>query len=175
MEYDLVKYLALVYATSGTFLDNPDILNNIYVVSGTVNGGDWYIVNGSMQDWSYMESGCLDFTIEVAANSPQTLEGIDQVFLYNRDSMLAYIDSAGTGIYGTVTGPGGVPVKGAAVSVTGGDLKTFSDADGYYYKIVKEGTYMVNVSASGYSGASFSVVITPTDRTKNVDVPLTAK
>ena len=163
VEYDLVKYLGKIYSTSGTFLQNPDLMSSIYVDSGTINGGDWYIVNGSLQDWSYMESGCLDFTIEVADTSPSTEEGIDEVFLYNRDSIIAFIDAAGIGVYGKVTDSGNNPIVGARVYVNDGsidgDLRIFSDIDGYYYKILQTGNYTVKFSASGYQPYEEAVTI----------------
>ncbi len=156
-EYDLVKYIARLYSGSGIFLQNPDILADPDVDSGTINGGDWYIVYGSLQDWSYKERGCLDLTIEVAKESPQTLEGIEEVFLYNRDSMIEFIFAAGTGIYGKVIDENGSSMPGVSVylndGINDGDLITVTDSDGYYYKIVRPGDYSgysLKFSAAGY-------------------------
>ncbi len=165
IENDFVKYISRVYTAAGTFLTNPGILNDPpYVVQGTINGGDWYVANGTLQDWSYMEAGCMEVTIEVANSSPLTAEGIDQVFMYNRDSIIAYMDAAGTGVYGRIT-PNGTttPVAGAKVYIwattTEGDLQVRSDSDGYYFKILKNGTYTVYASSTGYSLASTTVTI----------------
>ena len=155
VENDFVEYLGLLYAGSGSqpFKDNPDIMT----ASGIINGGDWYVVNGSLQDWSYVDTGCMDMTIEVAESSPLTEAGIETVFQYNLGGMLAYIDAAGTGIYGLITDQSDeAPLEGVKVfSSTGSedyDLQTVSDSNGYYFKVLEPGkTYTINYELTGYS------------------------
>jgi carboxypeptidase D len=167
VEYDLVKYMAKdIYTQSGDFLDTPGLRTGTYVDAGTINGGDWYVITGSLQDWSYLETGCLDLTVEVADSSPLDSAGIEEYFLYNRDSITAYINAAGTGVYGVITDDSSSdPVAGASVLVNDGsgdgDLVTTSDSNGYYYKILKPGSYTLKVSADGYD--QFSQVVTITD------------
>ena len=156
VENDFVEYLGLIYAESGSqpFKDNPDIMT----ASGIINGGDWYVVDGSMQDWSYVDTGCLDMTIEVAKSSPLTETGIETVFQYNLGGMLAYIDAAGTGIYGLITDQSGDALEGVKVFLKLGavdyDLQTVSDINGYYYKVLEPGkTYTISYELAGYSPA----------------------
>lgn len=98
-QYDLVKAYAKTYTRAGSFLSNPDLYVDPYMDEGTINGGDWYVITGSLQDWSYTVTKCLDLTIEVADSSPGTEDEVQQVFLYNRDSILAYIGRAGEGTF----------------------------------------------------------------------------
>lgn len=91
----LVKSYAKTYTRAGDFLLNPDIYVSPYMDEGTINGGNWYIINGSLQDWSYTQTRCLDLTIEISRSDPSTEEGVEQVFIYNRDSIIAYINRAG--------------------------------------------------------------------------------
>ena len=44
-----------------------------------------------------------EWSAAASYHSPQTSAGIEEVYLYNRDSIMAYIDSAGTGVYGEIT------------------------------------------------------------------------
>lgn len=88
---DLVMKLGRIYADAG-FKNNPELLR--ISSDGVITGGDWYVIEGSLQDWSYMETGCIDITVEVAQKSPDTEEGIEEVFLYNRDSIIEYIKAA---------------------------------------------------------------------------------
>jgi len=94
-QYPLVKTYAKTYTKSGTFLSNPDLYIDLYMDEGTINGGDWYVITGSLQDWSYTQTHCLDLTIEVANYNPSSEQGVQQVFMYNRDSIMAYISKAG--------------------------------------------------------------------------------
>jgi len=94
-EYTLIKSYAETYTTTGTFLSNPDLYTDPAMENGTINGGDWYVITGSLQDWSYTVTQCLDLTIEVAKRNPDTEAGVHEIFMYNRDSIMAYIDLAG--------------------------------------------------------------------------------
>lgn len=94
VENVLVQEYAKAYTRAGSFLSNPDLYLSTFMDEGTINGGDWYVITGSLQDWSYVQTGCLDLTIEVAKSNPSTEEGVQQVFLYNRDSLMAYINKA---------------------------------------------------------------------------------
>jgi carboxypeptidase D len=157
-EYDLVKSLGRIYADAG-FKNSNGIMtteDDEDVVDGVINGGDWYIANGTLQDWSYLEAGCIDYTVEVARSSPLTEEGINNVFLYNRDSMLALIEAAGMGVSGHVTEADGItPLEGVAVkNVTSGsetDLVTYTDSKGYFHRVLKDGSnYKLQFSLGGY-------------------------
>jgi len=96
-EYLLIKSYAKTYtnAAGGIFLTNPDLYNSSYMDEGTINGGNWYIITGSLQDWSYTVKNCLDLTIEVSRKNPDTEKGVEKVFMYNRDSIMEYINLAG--------------------------------------------------------------------------------
>jgi hypothetical protein len=99
---DLIKSYAKTYtnAGGGVFLTNPDIYVSPYMsADGWINGGNWYVAYGTLQDWSYTVTSCLDLTIEVARRSPATEEGVQQVFMYNRDSIVAYIGRAGEVVF----------------------------------------------------------------------------
>jgi len=169
-ENDLVRAFGKAYTTAGTFLDNPDLSTYTLMDEGTINGGDWYIANGTLQDWSYMETGCLDMTIEVARRNPSTEEGVQQVFMYNRDSLMAYIKKAGYGVHGRVTDSGGNPLPGVAVTVdyddgagVTGDLIIKTDSQGYYHRILVSGSYNITFSKTGYIDHTAASVSVPDD------------
>ena len=169
VENDLVKTFAKTYTNAGTFLSNPDLYMSPYMNEGTINGGDWYVITGSLQDWSYTQTGCLDLTIEVAKRNPDTEEGVQQVFLFNRDSIMAYIDKACDGIYGRVT-DGTNPIQDVEVTISGGDLVIKTDSNGYYNRILLPGTYDITFSKSGYATSTVNS-ITVSDRTQ-LDIQL---
>jgi len=41
-------------------------------------------------------TNCLDLTVEIAKSDPVTEQGVQQVFLYNIDSIISYINRAGS-------------------------------------------------------------------------------
>lgn len=96
-DYELIKSYAKTYtnAGGGIFLTNTDLYVSPYMsTDGWINGGNWYVASGTLQDWSYTQTGCLDLTIEIARRNPTSEEGVQQVFMYNRDSIVAYINRA---------------------------------------------------------------------------------
>ncbi len=99
VQYALIQSYAKTYTKTGTFLSNPDMYISPYMDEGTINGGNWYVAAGTLQDWSYTQTGCLDLTIEVAKTTPDTEAGVQQVFMYNRDSITAYINRAGEDVF----------------------------------------------------------------------------
>ena len=140
-ENQLVWELGRIYADSGTvriFKENPDIYRSRDANEGVINGGDWYIIDGSLQDWSYMEMGCIDMTVEVARSSPLTQDGIEEVFLYNRDSLLAYIEAAGNGVWGKVVDEDGNPLEGVSIKRDRiEDFIVYTDEDGYFMRVLE--------------------------------------
>jgi len=178
-EYNLITSMALSYARGG-FSSNPDVYTKVYnsdygdyidLVEGTINGGDWYVVTGSLQDWSYLHTGCIDMTVEVARSNPSTIEGIDAVYSYNQGSLLDYIEKAGYGVHGRVTSsaePDGVKdVEITVVYDNGsgitGDIIVKTDSKGYYHRILGAGNYNLVFRKSGYSDKPFPGVSVPTD------------
>ncbi|MCL2026342.1 MAG: DUF2817 domain-containing protein [Leptospirales bacterium] len=138
-ENRLLWELGRIYADSGTmhiFKKNPHIYYR--ADEGVINGGDWYVIDGSLQDWSYMETGCIDITVEVARSSPSTQAGIEEVFLYNRDSLLAYIEAAGNGVWGKVVDEAENPLEGVSIKRAGvEDFVIYTNEDGYFMRLLE--------------------------------------
>lgn len=181
VENSLVRAIGLVYTTSGSFLDNPDVMDGVYVDRGTINGGDWYKVHGSMQDWSYLKAGCIDYTVEVSdIYAPASVDEVEDTYLYNRDSIIAYIKHAGYGVHGRVTDSVGNPVGGVKISAiysdsTEGDLHVYTDSQGYYHRILLPGTYTLTFSKSGYDDTTAPHTVTIPDSSSGLqyDISLT--
>lgn len=158
-EYDLVTHFGEVYSMSGRFLETEGLLDTPYVKNGTINGGDWYIVYGSLQDWSYLSTGCIDYTVEITDEKPEVPEEIDELFNLNMESMLSYIESADMGVYGRIINSSGEPLK-AVVSIDGGDIVTSSDSSGYYHRVLLPGNYTIRINAGGYTEFSQAISVT---------------
>ena len=168
-ENNLVREFAFAYSTGGVspnrFIDNPDLYQSPHMEDGIINGGNWYVITGSLQDWSYIETGCLDLTVEVAKRTPKTEDGAIEVFNYNRDGIIAYIQKAGHGVYGRVT-DGSNPISGVEIKLTNpseGDIIVKTDAEGYYHRILLSGDYTLSFVKSGYVAVSIGVSLTVSD------------
>ncbi len=175
-EQALVDFLAQEYTTSGRFLETPGLLSGSLVADGTINGGDWYIINGSLQDWCYISTGCIDLTVEISNNRPSTNEEIDELFELNRDSIIAFIKASGTGVYGKVTDSTGNPLK-AKITMDGintdTDIITYSDDFGYYHRLLLPGDYTIIYNLNGYTEHTETITITDTSSALRRDITLT--
>ena len=133
-------------ALNGPMWSNPEFDD------GITNGSEWYSITGGMQDWDYRFAGCNHVTIELFNIIKKPDESVlAQLWDDNRESMLAYLESAQIGIRGIVTdAETGEPVY-AQVLIEGNSQPVFTDPDlGDYHRMLLPGAYTVVVSAPGY-------------------------
>ncbi len=140
-----IQELALEYSTR-----NLPMYNGAFS-QGITNGAQWYVITGSVQDWSYDQTGCIDITCEVSNIKWPSNSSLPGFWEDNRESMLAYVLAARSGISGVVTdAETGQPLD-ATVTVVGIDQPVHTDpANGDYYKLLHDGTFDVTVAATGY-------------------------
>ncbi len=166
----LVQQMGYSYSRAGTFLNNPGMLADSDVSDGTIFGGDWYVITGSMQDWSYLDAGCLDYTVEVAENKYPAYSGdMEDTYSYNRDSLTSFIKDSGYGVYGRVTDGSSGPLAGVKITIPGGDLVVYTDSNGYYHRLLLPGTYSLTFDNSGNTKTE-SITVPDNDTGINLDV-----
>lgn len=181
LENDLLWSLGRLYAEEG-FDKQRDIYTSSYTEDGVINGAYWYYAYGTLQDWSYKETGCIDLTVEVSKSSPMNDADIDEVFMYNRDSLLAYIEAAGQGISGVVTDSNGA-VANVAVEIVDNsndlvtDLVIYTDENGYYQRLCRPENdgeaYRLRFSKTGYA-VTYEDVIVNQNANTTADIIMTA-
>ena len=141
-----IEKMALEYSTY-----NLPMYNGSFP-QGIIRGALWYVTKGSIQDWSYHETGCIHVIIEYSNSYAPPASGLDNLWLNdNKQSFIHWIKTARYGVNGIVTGSDtGLPLD-ATVSVTGIDKDVYTDPDfGDYYKLLDTGSYDITCSASGY-------------------------
>ncbi|MCX6640017.1 MAG: DUF2817 domain-containing protein [bacterium] len=121
-------------------------------VHGTVNGVDWYQIDGGMQDWNYFWMGDMDITMEISNVNWPSYSLLPGYWDDNRASMLAYMEYSHLGIRGLVKNavnhqplPANVTVKNRQVLVVSTD-STIGD----YHRVLMPGTYDLDVTSYGY-------------------------
>ncbi len=126
---------------------------------GITNGAAWYVALGTLQDWSYDQTGCIDATIEVSNTKWPAASQLPTFWNENRESLMHYVKSARYGVNGVVTGSDtGLPLD-ATVTVTGNSKAVHTDpSHGDYYKLLDTGTYQLTFSAYGYITRTISSV-----------------
>jgi hypothetical protein len=142
---DALIQLSLEYSTY-----NLPMYNGAFP-QGITNGAAWYVVHGSLQDWSYQETGGIDVTIELSNSYAPPASQLELYWDQNRESFMHFIKAARYGVNGIVTAADtGLPLD-ATVVVTGIDKPVRTDPDhGDYYKLLDTGAYDITFSANGY-------------------------
>jgi hypothetical protein len=140
---------------------------------GITNGADWYIITGSLQDWSYFATGCIDVTVEMSDVKWPPASQLGGFWDDNRDSYLHFIRSARYGVNGVVTdATTGLPLD-ATVTVMGNAKPVYTDPEhGDYYKLLDTGTYDLVFTADGYVSKTVTAVATVWGTPTVLDVAL---
>jgi len=147
--------LSLAYSTT-----NLPMYNGSFP-QGITNGAAWYVALGTVQDWVYAMTDCIDVTIEYYNTKWPAESVLDGLWDDNRQSFMNFIKASHYGINGVVTGSDtGLPLE-ATVTVVGNSETVGTDpAHGDYYKLLDTGSYDVTFTASGYITRTFTAVAT---------------
>ena len=142
------------HAPSGymNFLDN-----------GVTNGYDWYPVTGGRQDYVTYELQGREVTIELDTEYITPVGSLNELWGYNRQSLLGYLENAMNGISGLVKDAvTGDPVP-AMISIEGHDedhSQVYADTlTGEYVRLLAPGNWDLTFSADGYRTTLVSDVI----------------
>lgn len=155
-----------LYGSNGYFTEETN---------GVTPGGDWYVIDGSRQDYMNYYQHCREVTIEISEDKSPSGSELPQFWTSLKHSLLNYVEECLNGFNGTVTDSvTGEPLE-AQVFIQNHDIN-YSEVyshfpEGKYYRPIKSGTYTVTFSAEGYNSKTLQV--TTTDGTaQQVDVQL---
>ena len=161
---DWFRYICQNYAT----LCHAQDTSFMYGSGGRVvlDGGDWYPVSGSRQDYMTYYQRCREVTIETSLTHVVTDPVELQSFWTNtKDALLGYVMECDYGFWGVVTDAVTHEPVEAMVRVLNHDKfhsEVFSHLPlGAYHRPIMAGTYTVEVSAPCYQTAMFTVTTRP--------------
>ncbi len=127
---------------------------------GVTHGADWYIVDGSRQDYMVYYQNCRENTLELSDNKFLDCEDLPTYWSYNQEAMIGYIEECLYGIYGTVTSLEGEQIE-ATIEIEGHDednSQVVSELEtGSYIRMIAPGTYDITYSAYGHESQTHSV------------------
>ncbi|MFO7573774.1 MAG: M14 family zinc carboxypeptidase [Bacteroidales bacterium] len=134
-----------VYSATGYMTDESD---------GVTRGADWYTIYGGRQDFVTWELQGREVTIELDRIKLTPAAQLELLWLYNRSSLLGYLENALSGIHGTVRDSATYAPVGAKVFISGHDKDSshvYSDTlNGAFVRMLAPGSYSVTFSAPGY-------------------------
>lgn len=128
-------------------------------------GGDWYVITGSRQDYMNYYQHCREVTMEVHFDKVVTSSSeLPTYWTNSKDALLDYIMECTYGFRGIVTDAvTGEPVE-AKIFVQNHDTfqsEVYSHLPlGTYYRPIKAGVYTVEVSADCYETQTFTITTT---------------
>ncbi|WP_299365585.1 M14 family zinc carboxypeptidase [Winogradskyella sp.] len=138
--------------------------------NGITNGADWYLVNGSRQDYMNHDHHCKEMTVELSTiKKPHSCQ-LNNLWNYNKEALLNYLIQGTYGFRGLIKDANtGKPIEGAAIKVVGHDALgswTVSDTYGDYYRPIYAGTYDLVFEASNYQPVIMSDISIENYQTK---------
>ena len=150
--------------------------------NGVTEGGDWYIITGSMQDYHNFYLGTRHVTIEVCEDKVLSSNLLSYYWDNVYRSFLNLVTEAGNGIHGAVTDSlTGEPLQ-ALVYIENHDLDhSYVETTlpyGDYHRPIKAGQYAVTYSAEGYLPKTIATTVADGEKTvqnvqlsKSVGIP----
>lgn len=151
---DLLIEMALTYSRQ-----NSPMYNSTDFVHGITNGAAWYVITGSMQDWNYYFTDCIEITAEIGMNKWPAASTLDSFWADNEESMLQYLEFVQNGVSGIVTNSTEIPIA-ATITVAGNSKLEHTDLPvGDYHRLLLPGTYQITASADGYIPQTVNVTV----------------
>ena len=155
------QYVATIYAQSAQN-NSPSGYFEGVTSSGIIEGGDWYVVTGSRQDYMNYYQHCREITIELSNTKLLDVELLNAYWNYNAEALFLYMEQVLYGFRGIVTdGCSGEPIK-AKIEVLNHDYdgsEVYSSENvGDWYRPIFPGTYDLQITAEGYDTMVFSGV-----------------
>lgn len=153
---------------SQNYVDSCHAVDPSYMTEegGVIEGGDWYVITGSRQDFMTYYRYCREITLEVGSNKVTNTSELPSYWQASKQALLGYIEECLYGFRGIVTDAVTNEPLEAQIFIQNHDednSEVYSHLPiGNYHRPIKAGTYTVTVSADCYQSQTFT--ITTTDR-----------
>uniref|UniRef100_A0ABI7XCH0 AE binding protein 1 n=1 Tax=Felis catus TaxID=9685 RepID=A0ABI7XCH0_FELCA len=168
-DHAIFRWLAISYASAHLTMTEPyrggcqaqDYTSGM----GIVNGAKWNPRSGTINDFSYLHTNCLELSIYLGCDKFPHESELPQEWENNKEALLTFMEQVHRGIKGVVTDEQGIPIANATISVSGINHGVKTAGGGDYWRILNPGEYRVTAHAEGY---------TPSAKTCNVDYDIGA-
>jgi hypothetical protein len=146
--------------------ENPDYM--IDRENGVTNGADWYMINGSRQDYMNYYEQCRELTVECSSVKCPPASELPLYWEYNRNSIYAFVNQVLYGIHGTVKDADTQRPLKASVKILNHD-EDYSVVEtqlpyGDFYRPIKSGNYTIEITADGYVPKRKDVFVSDNDK-----------
>ncbi|NWY52765.1 AEBP1 protein, partial [Chionis minor] len=154
-DHAIFRWLAISYASAHLTMTETfrggchtqDMTNAM----GIVQGAKWHPRAGSMNDFSYLHTNCLELSIYLGCDKFPHESELQQEWENNKESLLTFMEQVHRGIKGLVTDQQGEPIANATIVVAGINHNVKTASGGDYWRILNPGEYRVSARAEGYN------------------------
>ena len=131
--------------------------------SGITNGGDWYKIYGSRQDWQNWYTKTRELTLEVSTTKTPSSNLLPHYWNKLKDGLICFMHNSLTGVEGVIKDINSQQtIENATIEVENIDydsLFTYSNHQGYYFRSLLCGNYQIKISAQGYNDTVLNINI----------------
>ncbi|XP_054031043.1 adipocyte enhancer-binding protein 1 [Dryobates pubescens] len=154
-DHAIFRWLAISYASAHLTMTETfrggchtqDMTNGM----GIVQGAKWHPRAGSMNDFSYLHTNCLELSIYLGCDKFPHESELQQEWENNKEALLTFMEQVHRGIKGLVTDQQGEPIANATIVVGGINHHVLTGSAGDYWRILNPGEYRVWARAEGFN------------------------
>ncbi|KAJ8286166.1 hypothetical protein GJAV_G00035260 [Gymnothorax javanicus] len=159
----LFRWLAIAYASTHNSMGDAHRgschTDDITRGRGIVNRAQWKPVVGSMNDFSYLHTNCLELSIFLGCDKFPHESELAREWEDNREALLVFMEQVHRGIRGVVKEIDGTPIVNASVSVEGVNHDVTTSEKGDFWRLLNPGEYRVTARAPGYAPSTRVCVV----------------
>ncbi|KAM4576631.1 inactive carboxypeptidase-like protein X2 [Odontesthes bonariensis] len=126
---------------------------------GMVNRAKWKPITGSMNDFSYLHTNCLELSIFLGCDKFPHQSELAYEWEKNREAMLTFMEQVHRGIRGIVKDQQGNSIANATISIEGINHDVTTAPTGDYWRLLNPGEYRVTARAEGFSSVTKLCVV----------------
>ena len=131
--------------------------------SGITNGGDWYKIYGSRQDWQNWYTKARELTLEISTTKTPSSNLLPLYWNKLKEGLISFMNNSLTGVEGVIKDINNQEtIENATIKVENIDydsLFTHSNNQGYYFRPLLPGNYQIKISAQGYNDTIVNINI----------------
>lgn len=144
--------------------------------NGVTNGYEWYKINGGRQDYITYELQGREVTVELDNDYITPPSDLEDLWEYNKRSLIDYLGNALYGIHGQVKSKtSGKPVP-AKIIINGHDFDNshvYSDTlSGRFVRLLSPGVWDVSFTANGYRDTTITGIVVEKGRRTEITVEM---
>jgi len=162
---------ALFISLASTYAShNKPMKESKEFTNGITNGAHWYPLPGGMQDWMYLQAGCMELTLEVSDCKYPRYDAIDGFWGDNKESMLALLFRGLGGVKGIVKDSNNNALKDVGVSVVGRSSVVFKTTkDGEFWRMLMPGEHQLEFTSTCCGSQRVDVTVPTQDAEYNIE------